>query len=96
MSDYIKREDAEDEAVFLSRSESVKKDGTISPFKINFVRERIRALPSADVEEVVHCKECKYATAMIYEDCVMCYKQDGMTIWNIDDYCSYGERKDGE
>ena len=50
-----------------------------------------------DVEVVVRCRECKHA---LIHPCgyVYCHR-DGRNayemIFNIDDFCSYGERKEG-
>ena len=51
----------------------------------------IEKMPSADVVEVVRCKDCKFNKAKD-EDKGVC----GLMVYvhNTDDYCSYGERKD--
>ena len=59
------------------------------------LRELLEDTPTADVVEVVRCKDCRLATEDImidgwyycYNDCIP-HKPD--------DFCSYGERKDGE
>lgn len=51
------------------------------------------AIPTADVVEVVRCKDCKYARKMVdgaYFCCV-----DHRLAHGENDFCSYGERKDG-
>ena len=61
----------------------------------------VKELPDADVVEVVRCKDCKNwrheTDGMIdhYECNVFCgcYGRGYMT--GADDFCSYGERKDG-
>lgn len=55
---------------------------------INIIDE----LPSADVVEVVWCKDCKYATLSIDETGGVC-TNIGLCIYPHD-YCSLGERKD--
>ena len=48
---------------------------------------------TADVVEVVHCKNCKHLMfSDFYGECSKGY----MGIVSPDDYCSRGERKDGE
>lgn len=47
----------------------------------------VEAVPAADVVEVVRCKDCKW-----FNDCV---NGNAFKIWDIEDYCSYGEKKDG-
>lgn len=70
--------------------------------------EEIQQAPAADVVEVVRCGECK----RYHEETGYCDKNshfidsEGMscspaespnwTIWDENDFCSYGERKDGE
>lgn len=73
MSDYIKREDA------------IK---TLEGWKIS--GEMILAtVPTADVVEVVRCKDCKYHA----EFSSKCNKLNLTPMWP-NDYCSYGERAD--
>ena len=53
-----------------------------------------------NVEPIVHCKDCKYAIAIVPEaSVVLCNNVDCATTWGIDSYCSNGRRKeesDGE
>ena len=47
--------------------------------------------------ELVRCKDCKYAMALVNgASAILCKKQDWATVWNINDYCSYGEQKGGD
>lgn len=51
--------------------------------------------PSADVVEVVRCKDCKYAR--IEDGEIACQLDDGEVHrpqWQLNDFCSYGKRKD--
>lgn len=51
----------------------------------------IKEVPTADVVEIVRCKDCKYEKTCcrnIIDD------PDGIPVQI--DYCSYGERKDGD
>ena len=85
MSDYIKREDA---IKAMARGIGIPYTDFID------VAERcMDDIPTADVVEVVRCKDCVYREV----------KGEGMTHWfgcrimehNDDDwYCSYGERAD--
>lgn len=78
MNDYIKREDAitklEEWAVNIINPKFIVKEDAICALK---------DIPSADVVEVVRCKDCKW-----YKGCFM--------LENDDDYCSNGERKEQE
>ncbi len=46
----------------------------------------VKSIPAADVVEVVRCKDCKH---WFQGDCCM------LRLPLPDDYCSYGEKKDG-
>ena len=68
-------------------------------FSENDIIDMVNEMPSADVVEVVRCKDCKYnygiANNCEYakDDIVCCYwESDGL---HSDDFCSKGERKDG-
>lgn len=54
---------------------------------------RCRDLPTADVEEVVRCKDCRLATEDIMIAGWYHCHNNGM-IHKPDAFCSYGERKD--
>lgn len=51
------------------------------------------SISAADVVEVVRCKDCRY---LMFSDCYGECKQNHLGIVRPDDYCSYGERKDGK
>lgn len=57
------------------------------------LHNQVGALPSADVVEVVRCKDCKYYVP-ISEKIGEC--KDTRMNSTYMSYCSYGERKDGE
>ena len=85
MSDYINREMAADCIVLECDDVTLEQ-----------ARQAIKDCPSADVVEVVRCKDCKYYDV----------NWDSCTRWTSDqfnqasvrnnDYCSFGERKDNE
>ena len=47
----------------------------------------------SDVVEVVRCKDCKY---LMFSDCYGECKRNHLGIVRPDDFCSFGERKDGD
>lgn len=79
MSDYIKKGDAIEEV------------NTWSMFGNDNLESRLKRLPSADVVEVVRCKDCKFWDS----GCRWC-ELWGDTQEYDNGYCSYGERKDDE
>lgn len=56
----------------------------------------IRKIPAADVVPVVRCKDCKYAYINSFSAAsgvALC--SSSTKVMQQDDFCSYGERKDG-
>ena len=94
MSEYIKREDAIKafeqwkEPQVLNEQDDVWNRGI--DCCINEVKHHV---PSADVVEVVRCKDCKYYVP-ISEKIGEC--KDTRMNSTYMSYCSCGERKDGE
>ena len=86
MTEYIKREDAIkalDKGLWGKDWDKALAEAIISD------------IPSADVAEVVRCKECRnYRTRDDGTTC--CVREFAIEGWNADDFCSYGERKDNE
>ena len=83
MTDYIERHEAIVAASrpILSRAQ---------------LRRFICQIPAADVVEVVRCKDCVYfAKAKVNKKGFLICPASGMDITE-EDYCSYGERKEGE
>ena len=62
----------------------------------NSAVEIIQNAPTADVVEVVRCKDCKYYEQDPYnpEPDMMCRHWCDWLPTDPDDYCSYGERKE--
>lgn len=96
MAEYIDREAlfAEFDRLGLGEHSIVEKVFSIG------VRTIIAGMPAADVAQVVRCKDCKR-----WDDDPDTYgKDDGprgkcmksFEITEQEDFCSYGERKDGE
>ena len=53
----------------------------------------IKAIPTADVVEVVRCKDCKFKKTMSDGKTLACLKQSAYR--KPTDFCSYSERKTG-
>ena len=77
---YIKREDAIN-ALAISQDFS-----GINAEKLNNL---LFAIPSADVVEVVRCRDCKYQKPNKYNDRLHCRAHYRSVCDN--DYCSYGQ-----
>lgn len=87
MNEYIKKSEAVDVIVKYPYDIAGK---TATAIKM------IEDLPSADVVEVVRCKDCKY----LYQEYIggdlewMCKSSDGIVLPTPNSYCSYGERRE--
>ena len=83
MTDYIKREDAQD-IIARKLSDYITDE---ERWILEYVDGEIGDIPSADVVEVVRCKDCKHY-------CIWQMKCDRLHLVPIADnhYCSYGER----
>ena len=53
----------------------------------------INDAPTLDAVPVVRCRECKY---LMFSDCYGECSKGYLGIVRPDDFCSYGERKDGD
>lgn len=92
MSDYIRREDATN-AVYKAY-EIILDSGNFSEIQAcEQVNRVLRSVPSADVVEVVRCKDCKHYDGVHYVRGIAPCKFWGSMV-SSDDYCSRGERKD--
>ena len=60
--------------------------------------ETLKFVQSADVVEVVRCKDCKYVGTDATCCLVCCRDGMGLKPYHVyhDDYCSYGKRRGGE
>ena len=70
---------------------SILSDDTAND-RANEIIEVFDSLPSADVQEVVRCKDCKYFLKYKSSNECFCYKGDLLSIVKPDDYCSQSVR----
>ena len=82
---YIELEDA------LHAVDTVSSDKGIRR-KCKAIRKRLKELPTEDVEKVVRCKDCIQRK---YHGFGQYYCQRYLFKCKENDYCSYGERKEG-
>lgn len=68
--------------------------GGIMFANLNDVANTIKAAPTIDAVQVVRCEECKYFQdnngGYPHDECRWGHEETP----NVDDYCSYGERKE--
>ena len=89
MPEYIEREKA---LQLLNKNSITKKITLVDGVSIYNTIEKI---PTADVVEVVRCKDCEHWGGIIYG--FVCRKFSGIETkicMHADDFCSYGERKE--
>ena len=91
MSDYIKKEDA-----IRQVCEGCNQEFSDEPCEPNdcIIRKKLKSVPTADVVEVVRCKDCKHIKEEhfnILPDGFSC-ELSGLMV-EQEHYCSYGERK---
>ena len=92
MSRYIERE-----AVMKTARDGYHSDFGKSMADLTSLREVLEDTPTADVVEVVRCKDCKYRGSRlsiptgVYYSCA----NYNLPYCKPDDFCSYGERMDG-
>ena len=89
--EYIEREAAKSEllswAVSLNHPEYLIKDDAL---------HIIDSIPAADVVEAVRCKDCKFRSSwMMNRNLSYICPKSGMFPNCENDFCSYGERKEG-
>ena len=87
MTDYIKREDAI-WSVFNATTDKTF-EGTR---RITDCVTKLKNIPSADVVEVVRCKDCKHRYYDKERNLYYCEMYFGLGIVKNNNYCSYGAR----
>lgn len=86
MAEYIKRAEAVKSVLRMRRPEnSVAQNRMLSIIQMDMLK-----LPTADVAPVVRCKDCKYRDGTPGQPNILCAQM------HEDDFCSYGERKEGK
>ena len=111
MAEYIEREKAENvfweeqqKLLEWKRYHQFDKDEKEEYDRLEDCRDKIKAIPTADVVEVVRCKDCKNAYINSFSaqsGIAICRFWSNRSETNIlavqqDDYCSYGELKERE
>ena len=78
--------------------ETVRNQGIAHPnayHLTNYATLILREAPTVDAVEVVRCAQCKHFKRNLEND-TYCSSVNGLTDPQEDDFCSYGERKDGD
>lgn len=92
MSEYIEREEALNELENIHDISASLPDGPVRKtalLAVETIKRSLSDIPAADVREVVLCRDCiQFVTGVGF-----CRLTDWSTKEN--DFCSFGERKDG-
>lgn len=95
--DYISREDAIEVMVKSYIEDYEGECGNIKDIDLDYLYSAIKrdfaVLPSADVVEVIRCKECIYSVYPVLAGQMKC-KQDGERWVFFDGYCDKAERRE--
>lgn len=99
MAEYIEREAtiASIENVLRGRTDE---KGSHAYLAFSMFAELIKIAPTADVVEVVRCKDCQYGKGEDHEGSIKVpfmyhCTYDDLSYNGADHYCSYGKRKEG-
>lgn len=97
MAEYIKREAA---IKAMEKADCTLISSDADDCKADYLREIIESVPAADVAPVVHCRDCKHFN----HECMECENEAVSTDheggaqyslnFYLDDFCSYGEKRD--
>lgn len=98
MSEYIEREAALEicETEYRDRLRMLDYCGDTVAWNIG---GEIKALPAADVVPVVRCEDCRWYDKITAFCSIHSREYNGGESWDMfaeDDFCSHGERKDGD
>lgn len=94
MAEYIEREE-----VMKTARDGYHSDFGRSMADLTSLRELLEDTPAADIVEVVRCKDCKYYGGITFGNICRRWSVIHSGVKNCtkpDDFCSYGERKDGD
>lgn len=80
---------------YINRAELIENLNKFAPEHYNaLINHLITKQPTADVVEVVRCKDCKFRGT---DDCLNSYYSEYEGVYvdpmDDDDFCSYGERR---
>ena len=92
MAEYVSKETL---LKAVEKMDRLDKEGTPYEYDKEGYILLIENAPAADVEEVVRCKDCKYATEVTGCDNTLNFSWKRQNYVKLMDFCSCGERGDG-
>lgn len=69
--------------------------GEIEDWEFDSIINYLDGAPTINTVEIVYCKDCKHKLRTVANGVVICREKHGMVKPSLDDFCSYGERREG-
>lgn len=68
--------------------------GEIEDWEFDSIINYLDGAPTLNVETNMRCKDCKHKLRTVANGVVICREKHGMVQPSLDDFCSYGERRE--
>lgn len=68
--------------------------GEIEDWDVDSIINYLDGAPTINTVETVYCKDCKHKLRTVANGVVICREKHGMVQPSLDDFCSYGERRE--
>ena len=68
--------------------------GEIEDWEFDSIINYLDCAPTINTAEIVYCKDCKHKLRTVANGFVICREKHGMVRPSLDDFCSYGERRE--
>ena len=68
--------------------------GEIEDWEVDSIINYLDGAPTINTVETVYCKDCKHKLRTVANGVVICREKHGMVQPSLDDFCSYGERRE--
>ena len=82
------------DAIYNEALENHQK-GEIEDWEFDSIINYLDGTPTINAVEIVYCKDCKHKLRTVANGVVICREKHGMVRPSLDDFCSYGERREG-
>ena len=69
--------------------------GEIEDWEFDSIINYLDGAPTINTVEIVYCKDCKHKLRTVANGFVICREKHGMVRPSLDDFCRYGERREG-
>jgi hypothetical protein len=83
------------DAIYNTALENHQK-GEIEDWEFDSIINYLDGAPTINTVEIVYCKDCKHKLRTVANGFVICREKHGMVQPSLDDFCSYGERRNDD